>query len=461
MAKCTPSSSRPGTGRSRGTREPSASTTASYSSRSSSALTSTPTSTPRRSSPPSSTSCCTRRSTIHFSILKSGTPKRTRPPAASSRSNSVTACPSRRSCCAAAMPAGPLPTTATDMPVSCCGGCGTTQPSDHARLTIAFSICLIVTASPSRISSTHDASHGAGHRRPVNSGKLFVACSWRIASSQRPRYTRSFQSGIRLPSGQPLWQNGTPHSMHRAPCSASSVSGRCRTNSLKSLTRSSGARSGTPTRWTFTKARNSPIERHLLGRVEALAADRDGLLRRLFLLLGELLEHAAVVLGKHLDELRCELVPLVEHPPADRRVGARDVLGDEVAHLDRIRLVHRAEVLDVGRVDLGAEGPVLVEHERQAAAHAGGEVAPGRPEDDDAAAGHVLAAVVADRLDDGDRAGVADAEALAGDAAEERLALRRAVQRDVADHHVVLGLERRVQRRAHRERPPRHAPAPR
>ena len=52
---------------------------------------------------------------------------------------------------------------------------------------IEFSICLIVTASPSRISSTHAASHGAGHRRPVNSGKLFVACSWRIASCQLPR----------------------------------------------------------------------------------------------------------------------------------------------------------------------------------------------------------------------------------------------------------------------------------
>ncbi len=52
---------------------------------------------------------------------------------------------------------------------------------------IEFSICLIVTASPSRISSTHAASQGAGHRRPVNSGKLFVACSWRIASCQRSR----------------------------------------------------------------------------------------------------------------------------------------------------------------------------------------------------------------------------------------------------------------------------------
>ncbi len=85
------------------------------------------------------------------------------------------------------MPAGPAPTTATERPVSTTGGCGTTQPSAHARSMIVFSICLIVTASPSLISSTHDASHGAGHSRPVNSGKLFVACSWAIASSQRSR----------------------------------------------------------------------------------------------------------------------------------------------------------------------------------------------------------------------------------------------------------------------------------
>src|SRR3954449_2675290 len=304
-----------------------------------------PTSTPRRRSIPSPTSCSTRRSTTVFSILKSGTPKRTRPPAASSRSNSVTAWPSRRSCCAAAMPAGPLPTTATGRPVSTCGGLGVTQPSDHARLTIAFSICLIVTASPSRISSTHDASHGAGHRRPVNSGKLFVACSWRIASSQRPRYTRSFQSGMRLPSGQPLWQNGTPHSMQRAPCSASSRSLRWRTNSLKSCTRSLGSRSGTPTRWIFKNAPSSPIERHLLGAEEALAAGRHRAARGLRLLALELLEHPAIVLGEDLDELRHEIVEALEHPPADGRGGALDVLGDQVADLDGVGLVHRREVL--------------------------------------------------------------------------------------------------------------------
>ena len=85
-------------------------------------------------------------------------------------------------------PPGPAPTTATLRPgLARAAAAGTTQPSSHARSMIEFSICLIVTASPSRISSTHAASHGAGHRRPVNSGKLFVACSWRIASCQRSR----------------------------------------------------------------------------------------------------------------------------------------------------------------------------------------------------------------------------------------------------------------------------------
>ena len=46
---------------------------------------------------------------------------------------------------------------------------------------IVFSICLMVTGG-SLMPSTQAASHGAGQMRPVNSGKLLVACSWRIAS---------------------------------------------------------------------------------------------------------------------------------------------------------------------------------------------------------------------------------------------------------------------------------------
>jgi hypothetical protein len=52
--------------------------------------------------------------------------------------------------------------------------------------------------------------------------------------------------------------------------------------------------------------------------------------------------------------------------------------------------------------------------------------------------------VIADAFDDRVRAGVADAEALADDAAEIDLAGDRAVGDDVAGDDVVLGLERRI-----------------
>ena len=74
------------------------------------------------------------------------------------------------------------------------------------------------------------------------------------------------------------------------------------------------------------------------------------------------------------------------------------------------------------------------------------------PERDDASTGHVLAAVVADTLDDGARAGVAHGEALTGDAAEEGVAVGRTVEHGVADDHVLLGDVCRVGGRAHDER---------
>ena len=59
----------------------------------------------------------------------------------------------------------------------------------------------------------------------------------------------------------------------------------------------------------------------------------------------------------------------------------------------------------------------------------------------DPAAGHVLAAVVADAFDDGDGAGVAHGEALADHAADERLPAGGAVQDDVAGDDLLLGHE--------------------
>ena len=86
------------------------------------------------------------------------------------------------------------------------------------------STCLMVTGS-SLMARTQAASQGAGQSLPVNSGKLLVACSRSIASRQWPRYTRSFQSGMMLPRGQPWWQKGTPQSMQRAACSLSCSAG--------------------------------------------------------------------------------------------------------------------------------------------------------------------------------------------------------------------------------------------
>ena len=64
--------------------------------------------------------------------------------------------------------------------------------------------------------------------------------------------------------------------------------------------------------------------------------------------------------------------------------------------------VERVEIDHLG-VDRLRERAVGVVHVGDAAGHAGTEVAAGRPEHDDPAAGHVLAAVVADALDDGGR----------------------------------------------------------
>ena len=63
--------------------------------------------------------------------------------------------------------------TDTFLPVFCVGGSGTIQPSSQPRSTMAHSIVLMVTGVSIRL-RTQAASHGAGHTRPVNSGKLLV-----------------------------------------------------------------------------------------------------------------------------------------------------------------------------------------------------------------------------------------------------------------------------------------------
>jgi len=105
---------------------------------------------------------------------------------ASARSYTTTVWPIRVSCWAAARPAGPEPTIATVFRVCHSVMIGSTRRSSQALSAMATSTFLIVTGSR-LMPSTHDVSQGAGQRRPVNSGKLLVACSRSVASTQASR----------------------------------------------------------------------------------------------------------------------------------------------------------------------------------------------------------------------------------------------------------------------------------
>src|SRR5438309_5882888 len=316
----------------------------------------------------------------------------------SSRSKSVTACPARASCCEQAMPAGPEPTTATRFPLFRGGTSGPTQRSSHAWSMMFFSMFLIVTGSLLML-RTHASSQGAGQMRPVNSGKLLVECSRSIASRQRPRYTRSFQSGMMFPSGQPLWQKGMPQSMQRAPWRLSTSSGVRSSNSRQCF-----SRSGTGCLWTFSRSNSrKPVILPMSDRREACGVGVE-------VLLGE---HLPVLDRHDPDEMRDRLLPARQEPPGDRRVRVVVVALDQRPDSREILLVERLE-LDHALVAALLERAVVVEHVGDAAAHAGGEVATRAAEDHDQALGHVLAAVVADALDHRGDAAVAHAEALAG-----------------------------------------------
>ena len=133
------------------------------------------------------------------------------------------------------------------------------------------------------------------------------------------------------------------------------------------------------------------------------------------------------------------------------------MLSNEVADLNCVGLIKRLKLINHLRVYALGERSALVEHKSKAAAHPCGEVSAGRAEHDDAAAGHVFAAVVADTLDDRAGAGVANREALAGKSTEKGTAVGCAVKDGVAGDHVGLSDEVDGIERRDREDPPREA----
>ena len=117
------------------------------------------------------------------------------------------------------------------------------------------------------------------------------------------------------------------------------------------------------------------------------------------------------------------------------------MLPEQFLNLVLVLGIERVELHHFGVAVLG-EGAVGVINPGDAAAHAGGEVAARLAQDEGAAAGHVLAAVVAHALHHGRGPGVAHRKPLAGLPAHEQRAGRGPVQRHVADEDVILRHER-------------------
>mmetsp|Transcript_11490 Transcript_11490/g.22898 ORF Transcript_11490/g.22898 Transcript_11490/m.22898 type:complete len:252 (-) Transcript_11490:522-1277(-) len=182
IAKCTPLRSLPGTGRSLGMVAPTQRASASKFDLSSWTSMFLPMSAFVTNSMPSERRRSTRRSTVSLESFMLGMPYMRRPPMRSSLSKTVTECPIWLSSSAAASPAGPLPTTATVIPVLTFGTRGVMYPSSQALSTMEYSMFLMVTGESTR-PATHAPSHGAGQTRPVNSGKLFV--EWRRSMASR------------------------------------------------------------------------------------------------------------------------------------------------------------------------------------------------------------------------------------------------------------------------------------
>src|SRR5208282_3661050 len=274
---------------------------------------------------------------------------------------------------------------------------------------------------------------------------------------------RSFQSGMRFPSGQPLWQKGIPQSMQRAPCARSLSSGILRSNSRQSFRRSLTGRREGVSRLISMKPVILPIEA-VISRVRSILISQSithscrgwldcGQPREIGIHVEMLpFEHHPILSRQYSYKLRSVVVPLVEDPPRDRALRVLQVPHDQRMQLLEFVAIADRTQLDHPGVAARRERAVFVKHVRHTAAHAGREVTAGLAQNHDQAARHVLASMVADSLDDRVRAAVTHRESLAGYAAEERFTAGGAVERDVADNDVVLGLEGRFLRRAQRDK---------
>ena len=99
-------------------------------------------------------------------------------------------------------------------------------------------------------------------------------------------------------------------------------------------------------------------------------------------------------------------------------------------------------------VQIAVQVALFIQDISDTAAHAGRKVLSGCAEDNDTAAGHILASMLTDTLDNGVSTGVSDTETLSCDTVDVRLTARCAVEGNVSDDDVffrfILSCFRRV-----------------
>src|ERR1035437_8506843 len=166
------------------------------------------------------------------------------------------------------------------------------------------------------------------------------------------------------------------------------------------------------------------------------------------------LDDAAVVVGNDADEPAHSCTPVVQQRLCPGAAGVFVMTLQETTDLRHFVGIGEREQLDhllvADSFEAAAGSPAFaafVEDVGHTAGHASGEVPPGLADDHDLAAGHVLAAVIAYALNHRADPGVANTEALAGDASNVNLAGRGPIERHVGGDDVVLGHELGLARR--------------
>ena len=134
-------------------------------------------------------------------------------------------------------------------------------------------------------------------------------------------------------------------------------------------------------------------------------------------------QHALVFVREYFDESRLSIGPVLQNPGRARTAGEVAMALQQCPHaLDISLLNQRLQIHACLVAPPGSKVSAAVKHIRDSAAHAGREVPPRLPQDDDCSVGHVLAPVVAHALNHGGRAGIANRKALAGNAIQEDFA---------------------------------------